>query len=225
MKISIDIKFFLIVLVFFLTNQIEIYACVIFSIILHEIGHLLAGIMVKMQPTKIGIVPLGMSISFSPNVQDFNIKVKNGNLLEVKKIFVAIAGPIVNVIIIFIANMIDISSEIKLIIVYSNILLLIFNLIPIYPLDGARIIRGIVHIILGKRKSIHVIRNISIINLIIFTSCASVGILFFKNISFVLIPIILWLMFMREERIFKAKEYIYMTLDKLKKENQNNMEK
>ena len=40
-----------------------------------------------------------------------------------------------------------------LMIIYANILLIIFNLMPIYPLDGGRILKGILYVLFGKKKA------------------------------------------------------------------------
>ena len=71
----------------------------------------------------------------------------------------------------------------SLIIIYTNFLIMIFNLLPIYPLDGGRILKGILHINLGKRKAEQYINNISIITIIIITAISSILILYIQNIS------------------------------------------
>ncbi len=65
----------------------------------------------------------------------------------------AIAGPFTNLLIIIFATHLKIELFSNLIIIYANLLLILFNLVPIYPLDGGRILKGILHIFLGKRKS------------------------------------------------------------------------
>lgn len=81
-------------------------------------------------------MPFGVSISFKIKVEEYNKKIKKGNMLEIKKILVALAGPLTNFIIIIIASNINIDLFKALIIIYTNFLIMIFNLLPIYPLDG-----------------------------------------------------------------------------------------
>ena len=102
MKFRIDLKIFILILLFFITNQIKIYAMIMLFAIIHELGHLIAGILLGMKPEKIEIKVFGVSISFDVKKEDYNIKIKKGNLLEVKKIFVALAGPLTNVFIMII---------------------------------------------------------------------------------------------------------------------------
>lgn len=77
-----------------------------------------------------------MTVSFKTNFDDFNNKVKNANMLEFKKIFVAIAGPMVNILLAILFYYFPIFPNLNSSIIYANILIAIFNLLPIYPLDG-----------------------------------------------------------------------------------------
>lgn len=120
-----------------------------------------------MKPEKIEIMPVGISISFKIKPQEYNKKIKKGNILEIKKILVAFAGPLTNFLIILIAMKLKFELIKTTTIIYTNLLILIFNLIPIYPLDGGRILKGILHINIGKTKAEKYINNISLITTII----------------------------------------------------------
>ena len=78
---------------------------------------------------------------------------KINNLLELKKAIVACAGPVTNLIIIIITLNLRLNIFTSLLIIYSNILLIIFNLIPMYPLDGGRIVKSLIYLFLGKKKA------------------------------------------------------------------------
>lgn len=62
MKFRIDLKIFILILLFFITNQIKIYAMIMLFAIIHELGHLIAGILLGMKPEKIEIKVFGVSI-------------------------------------------------------------------------------------------------------------------------------------------------------------------
>lgn len=214
MRFRIDLKIFLFVILFYFTKQIEIYGMIMFFAIIHEFGHLLAGLLLGMKPEKIEIMPYGVSISFKLTHKDYNKKIKCGNQLELKKILVALAGPITNVIIILIILQMNMNVFRALMVLYSNLLLILFNLLPIYPLDGGRIIKGILHICLGKMKAEKYINHISFITLIIVTFISSIAVYQAENVAIFLIVLVLWGIFIREDRIYKKRNKIYQLLEK-----------
>ena len=209
MRFRIDLKIFIFLILFYFTKQIEIYAMIMIFAIIHEIGHLLAGLLMGMKPEKIEIMPFGVSISFKINVKEYNKKIKKGNRLEIKKMIVALAGPITNFIIILITSNLKIDLIKSMLIIYTNFLIMIFNLLPIYPLDGGRILKIILHIILGKRKSEKYTNIISKITVIVITAISSILILYVHNISIFLIDMYLWYLVLKENTIYKKREEIY----------------
>ena len=58
MSISINLKIFLIVLLFILTGQSKFYFFVMLFLLAHEIGHLIAGICLGFKPKQINLMPL-----------------------------------------------------------------------------------------------------------------------------------------------------------------------
>ena len=128
-------------------------------------------------------------------------------MLELKKIIVAAAGPITNLIVILIIAQLNIDKS--LIMIYTNLLIMIFNLLPIYPLDGGRIIKGILHISFGKMKSEEYINNISKIITLTIIAASSVLILYVHNISIFLIDMYLLYLVIKEDIRYKKRKYIY----------------
>ena len=214
MRIRIDLKIFIFGFIFLLTHQIKIYSILMLFAIIHELGHLIAGVLMGLKPAKIEIMPYGLSIGFDVNYNDCNRKIGKGNALSIKRLIIASAGPITNFFIVLIfsfikINLLGIEREL---LVYSNLLIGIFNLIPIYPLDGGRIIKEILQIICGLEKSYTYTIKISRIVVVILTAVSSITILYIKNIAIVIILAYLWYLVIMENRKYEKIHRLYKTL-------------
>ncbi len=214
MKFRVDLKIFIFIILFFLTRQIETYATIMIFAIIHELGHLIAGLILGMKPEKLEIMPYGLSISFKLMLNDYNKKVNQINKIEIKKIIVALAGPLTNLIIILIVCSIKQNIISNVNIIYSNILLIIFNLLPMYPLDGGRILKSGLHIIYGKKESERYINNISYITVITLTLISSILVYTTKNISIFIIVIVLWCLYIKQDLIYRRRKKIYELINK-----------
>ena len=213
MRFRIDLKIFIFLIIFYFTRQIEIYSILMLFALIHELGHLLAGLLVGMQPEKLELIQFGVAISFKIKPEEYNKKIKKGNQLEIKKILVALAGPITNFIVIFIILNLNIELFKALTIIYTNFLIVIFNLLPKYPLDGGRILKGILHINIGKQKAEKYINIISKITVTILTIIASILILHVHNIAFILICMYLWYLILKEDKKYQQRKKIYEALE------------
>lgn len=210
MTINVNLKIFLFAILFYFTKQIEIYALLMFFAFIHEMGHLICGILLGLKPKSLKIMPLGICIEFSVIYKDYNRKIKNGNVLAIKKMILALAGPITNVLIIALCVFTkDYTNAIYKNIIYANLLIAIFNLIPIYPLDGGRFLKGLIHIIKGRKKSLEYINFISNACVILLTMMASIAIYYYKNIAIVLIIAYLWILIITENKKYVMKKRIY----------------
>ncbi len=214
MRFRIDLKLFLIVFIFIFTKQIHIYILMMGFALLHELGHLFAGILLKMKPEKIEIIPVGLTISFKVSIKDINKKIGNSNMLELKKIFVALAGPTMNLIIILITKNMQIEIIKQIEIIYANICIFIFNMLPIYPLDGGRIIKGILEIKQGRKKANYHINKASIIITILLTILSIIVLYYNFNMSIILIITYIWILIIKENKVTKHKQKIYEIIEK-----------
>lgn len=214
MKFKIDLKIFLIAILFFMTSQIKVYAIMMICAIIHELGHLLVGILLGMKPEKLEIIPVGIRVTFKINIKDINSKIKQTNKLEIKKIFVAIAGPLVNLILIYIAAISKTNIISKINFIYANLLLVIINLIPIYPLDGGRILKGIISIFKGKKKAEQTTNITSIIIGIIISALGIWILINNKNIAILFFLLYIWIIIIQENKKLKNKRLMYEILEK-----------
>lgn len=193
MKIKVDLKIFLIIILFFVTKQIEIYSIFMIFICIHELAHMLAGILCGLKLQRIEIMPVGISIQFM-----------TGSKKNAAKIIIPLAGPLCNFIISVIVLLFK-ESVIRNYIIYSNIIIGLFNLIPIYPLDGGRILKAVLHIINEKYNISEIVNKVSNVTTILLTIIASIVIIYYKNISILIAIASLWIIMISENRKYKIK--------------------
>ena len=87
-----------------------------------------------------------------------------------------------------------------------------FNLIPIFPLDGGRIVEIVLSSVLGKmegKKIVHIISNISVICI---TALSIFGAIYLKNIALVTIVIYLWIITVVENKKYRLTKRLYNTV-------------
>lgn len=217
MKIKLDLKIFLFIFLFILTKQIQIYVILMIFAFIHEIGHIIVGLILKFKINELKLMPYGLCVEFKTHNYDYNEKIKNGNSLAIKRLLIALGGPVTNIIIAVIYTIFPIKffGVDNQYIVYSNILICIFNLLPIYPLDGGRIIKNILHIFLGIQKSYEYTNKISNIIMCILTAISSILILYLKNMALIVILAYLWYLIIRENKIYKNKKILYKNINKI----------
>ncbi len=211
MQIKIDLKIFVFIIIFVITRQIEIYGLLMFFAFLHELGHLFAGVALGFKPKSLSFNPLGLSINFRIGTSDYNRRLFKGNILALKRLIIAVSGPIVNFLLVIFFCILDkdlFNVNVEFLI-YSNILIGIFNLIPIYPLDGGRIIKNILHIINGLENTYGYINLISKTSIVILTIFSSVMILYLKNISILFILGYLWYLVINENKVYCQRLKMY----------------
>lgn len=131
---------------------------IFFCVVLHELGHALAARRYGIQTQSITILPIGGVASLEKIPSD-----------PLQELIVAIAGPMVNIIIAGILflffsvtgnwsiteeALINITPSNFLIALFSvNLMLVIFNLIPAFPMDGGRVLRALLAFRMDRLKA------------------------------------------------------------------------
>ena len=201
MKFRIDLKILFFLALFYLTGQLKIYLVIMLFAFLHEISHLIVGLILGFKPQSIEIMPFGFSMKLLPKHANNEKKILKANLAELKYIFVALAGPIFNLIVAAVLYKFDLGlkNELRSLIFYANIMLCIFNLISLYPLDGGRVARSILRIFYGENKAYKIMKVLSNITIFSLTFVGSIAILYLKNIAVLIILSYLWILFLKEK--------------------------
>lgn len=149
MKFRIDLKILFFLALFYFTHQLKIYLIIMIFAFLHELSHLIVGLILGFKPKIFEIMPLGFCINMKPKTGDYKQKILKSTIVDLKYILITLAGPMLNLFFVILFSKIFFVSEqmlksndeiffLKQMIVYSNLLLFIFNMLPIYPLDGRK---------------------------------------------------------------------------------------
>ncbi|MCL2521949.1 MAG: hypothetical protein FWE36_03715 [Erysipelotrichales bacterium] len=126
MKIKVHYSLLILVALAFFAGFIQKVAILLTLILLHEVGHILACKFYKREINGFTILPFGAVINFE---NDKNVPIK-------EDFVIASAGLFVNFIILLAGFILPLSDDV----VIFNRYLLIFNILPIWPLDGGRIL-------------------------------------------------------------------------------------
>lgn len=190
MKIEINLKIILFIILFFLLNNIDTYLIFLLFVFIHELAHLFCGILIGGKPRKLYLNPLGVSLEFY----------SYGKKSSFYNICFFLAGPVVNLIIALFFSKINYNEYYKTKIIYTNLALCIFNLIPIIPLDGGKILKEILKKIIGIEDASKFLILISKTFLVFVSLIYSIAIVEIKNIYLLLLIIYLWYLYFQEEK-------------------------
>ncbi|HTA25288.1 MAG TPA: site-2 protease family protein [Terriglobales bacterium] len=165
-ELRIHLTFFFLLLFVWLTESashgpanagrgLALVGIIFASVVLHELGHALVSTHAGIPAKAIILLPIG-GITLLDETQQ---PIEPGVLTWKRDIRIAIAGPVVNLAIAFAAASILLavapeihlwtkpwdlqSSNLPRALVWSNLWLGLFNLLPAYPLDGGKILRAI----------------------------------------------------------------------------------
>lgn len=218
MEFKIDINIFLVGLIFFIVNQFYMYILFMIFVIIHECFHLLAGIVLGYKVKNLKIMPLGVSVGFKEKEEEYNTKIRKSNMNNVKKIIILLMGPISNIVI---AGMFLVLNKPEP--VYINIVIAIFNLLPIYPLDGGQILNRILRIFYSNFESYKISNSINNIMMSILTALASIVLLYTKNIAIIFIVIFMWYLIIKENIKYKEMSKYFKSFHNLDKKTNYNV--
>ncbi len=188
-KVNFHPLFFLFGFYYALTGRIFVFIIYTLTCLIHELGHSFVAEIKGYKLNKITLMPFGAVISCGKN--DLNIKDQTA---------IALAGPFINIIIalIFISFwwIYPESYAFTDTAVEANLTMAIINLIPVFPLDGGRIMYSILALKINKQKAklyckiLGVILSVTLIGLFIYSAfnTLNLSLLFFS--LFILIGVI-----------------------------------
>lgn len=196
MKVEINLKIFIALLLFILLDNVNTYIIFLVSIIIHELAHLIVGIILGGTPKKMTISIFGVALEFY----------SYGKNTSICKIIFFLIGPLINFLIATIMTSVAIDTKLAELIIVINIAIGIFNLIPILPLDGGKILKEILKNIIGAERANKIMIHFSKFLLILASLSYSVLILKIKNIAILFILLYLWYLYYIEEKKYNLYE-------------------
>lgn len=183
----------------YLNRTLEIISISYISVLLHEIAHLIAAILIGLLPSHIILFPFGV-----------NLKLKNSLVYSLAdEILLYLSGPFVNIFLALLSIPFMSYSRFWSVFYYNNIGLFIFNLLPILPMDGGVIIKKILSRKIGSRNAEKILKVVSTI-LIICLICFEAYLIIKHNFNFSALVAAVFL----TGNIFTNKEKYYLDFTK-----------
>jgi len=134
---------------------LEEYAVAYFSMVIHEMGHIAAALLFSKTVKCIRILPVGL-----------NAEIENGTDSQWKHVLIILSGPLTNVLLFAASSAVNSlyfenSANIRFFVI-TNIYLAVFNLLPVLPLDGGRILKEVLKGRLGLISASRVTGRVSV---------------------------------------------------------------
>ena len=170
---KIDFSFYIAILLALFTRQIDVYLTYLIAIIIHECGHLIMASVFKWEVEELRISAIGGFLTFTndlskPAVQTF---------------LVALSGIIFNVILG--TTLFALNGPPSL--VYTQFAIAIFNLLPIAPLDGSKLMQSLLRGVFDYKTVLNITKVANIIFLFIF----ALGIIALRMEQYFIVAIVL----------------------------------
>ncbi len=193
-KIIIKPSFWIVFFITIALGSLEQFFIILIAVTIHELSHVAAAFFAGLKPEKIIITPIG-EIAVIKGLEQIGV---------FKRSFVVLAGPVVNIIAAVIMSLF--TGEKFINIKNVNLFIAIFNLLPVYPLDGGRFLQFLISRKIGVLSSNKFIIKISsIISIILICIGVVQFTLFPYNMSIFCIGVYL----LKRNK----KEYINMTFE------------
>ena len=173
-KIYIHPFFYFIISISLITGHFRniIYFTIILFI--HELGHSITAIILGIKLNKIMLFPFG-----GLSVLEYSI-----NLSLLKELLILIMGPVTQIVFTYLIYYLKI--DVSYYFYTYSMFILIFNLIPIYPLDGGKLINVFLSFFLPFYKSLKITYYFSYF---IYISLVFITIIYYRNLILILIII------------------------------------
>ena len=203
-KIKLHPLFVLYIFFLIIIKQYESISVYLFVVFLHEFGHYIVAKKLGYKVDKMMLMPYGVCLNYNTNFFSFS-----------DEILIAISGPFVNFMLTTICFamwwVFPIVMQYTQLFCYCNFILFFFNLLPCYPLDGGRVLCGIIAKKYDRKTALKIVLILNIgISVVLFLTFI-IGI-FFKviNTNLAIISMFLFVGILEPK---KSTSYNYLTVN------------
>ncbi|WP_233549407.1 site-2 protease family protein [Lysinibacillus yapensis] len=172
-------------------GNVSYYALILSSLIFHEIGHMAAAALCKIKVERCVIMPYGGEIELKGGI----------SIPPKKQLIIALGGPLATLCCIAITPFLDPLVADPLLKI--QLILLFINMVPIWPLDGGRVIMALILIFRPRIRMVELYLSISL--LLIILSVFIAFILLPKTLFLLVLSIFLLIQLVNEWRYRKYR--------------------
>ena len=168
--------YFLAAFISSITGNFKYFLVFSVIIVIHELGHVITALILKWKIEKVILLPFGALTIFNEDI--------NRPLIE--EFLILVLGPLTQIVFTFIYNYFNYSEKF----INYSIVILVFNLLPIFPLDGSKILNIFLNKFLSFKKSHLITIYISLITILVLIIRSSFNLILFLIISFILVKVL-----------------------------------
>ncbi|MBE7086728.1 MAG: hypothetical protein E7369_00325 [Clostridiales bacterium] len=211
LRLKIHPLFYLFGLYYALTGRVFVFVVYTLCAVVHEIGHSIAAGNLGYALKRITLMPFGAVITGDIE-----------NLRPVDEIKVAVMGPLVNLITAFLFIALWwVFPELYAftdIVVEASLSLAIINFLPVFPLDGGRILKGALRSRLKRKTADNICKGIGVAMAVLFLGLFVFSCFNKINLSLLFFCLfIIFSVFNRDKENSYAKIYSSLSTDRLKR--------
>lgn len=164
MSLKIHITLILILIYNYFFSDIRLFIMFYMFVVMHELSHAIVALLLKVDIKEFEFAPFGVCAKYENNLSDL------------KELIISVSGPAFSMALACLYG-----NKIYFII---NILITIFNLLPVYPLDGGRVLRVILKFIFGYKKGKVISTYLTNLILILFLLVSIFIATYYRNFFF-----------------------------------------
>lgn len=170
---TIDFSFYFAFCLALFSRNLDVYLTYLIAILIHECGHLLVASLYKWEVESFKLTALGGFLTFKDDLAK----------PPLQSIGVALGGICFNGLFIVFLTLFEGPAAL----IYTQYAIIVFNLLPVTPLDGSKVFQGLLRFILDYRLTLRILKATNCVFLLLFTG----AVVAFRWHSYMVVAIVL----------------------------------